>query len=127
MAARRGGAAAPGMRCQIDIDAEGAYSWRLMATNGRVIAVAARRYADFGSCRAAFERLCAEVVDLPGAVHHTSGGSGWVWRLRDRSGGEVAVSARAYERHSTCQAAYDRFRVLLAELGSGGVILWDEV
>ena len=97
-----------------------------MATNGRVIAVAARRYADYESCRAAFERLCVEVVDLPGAVHHTAGGSGWVWRLRDRAGGEVAVSARAYERHSTCQAAYDRFRVLLAELGSGGMILWDE-
>lgn len=126
MATRNGGAAAPGTRCQIDIGADGTYSWRLTATNGRVIAVAARTYRDYGACRAAFERLCADVAELPGAVHHTSGGSGWVWRLRDRAGAAVAVSSRAYERHSTCQAAYERFRALLAELGSSEVIAWGE-
>nr|WTB33224.1 hypothetical protein OG781_30440 [Streptomyces sp. NBC_00830] len=88
--------------------------------------MAARTYRDYGECRAAFERLCADVADLAGAVHHGSEGSGWVWRLRDRAGGTVAVSSRAYERHSTCPAAYERFRALLAELGSGGVIPWDD-
>ncbi|MGW1727725.1 hypothetical protein ACWCQK_33030 [Streptomyces sp. NPDC002306] len=88
--------------------------------------MAARTYRDYGACRAAFERLCADVAELPGAVHHTSGGSGWVWRLRDRAGAAVAVSSRAYERHSTCQAAYERFRALLAELGSSEVIAWGE-
>lgn len=126
MAARMGGAAVPGTRCQIDIGADGTYSWRLTATNGRVIAVAARTYRNYGECRAAFERLCADIGKLPGAVHHTAEGSGWVWRLRDGTGGAVAVSSRAYERHSTCQAAYERFRALLAELGSGGVIPWDD-
>lgn len=126
MATRMGGAAAPGTRCHMDIGADGTYSWRLTATNGRVIAVAARAYRDYGECRAAFDRMCTGVGELPGAVHHTSEGSGWVWRLRDRTGGAVAVSARSYERHSTCQAAYDRFRVLLAALGSGGVMSWDD-
>ncbi|MFE2421230.1 hypothetical protein [Streptomyces hokutonensis] len=88
--------------------------------------MAARMYRGYDECRAEFERLCAGITELPGAVHHTSEGSGWVWRLRDRAGGVVAVSARAYERHSTCQAAYERFRALLAELGSFGVIPWDD-
>ncbi|MFG2475148.1 hypothetical protein [Streptomyces fagopyri] len=91
-----------------------------------MIAVAARTYRNYGECRAAFERLCADIAELPGAVHHTAEGSGWVWRLRDNAGGAVAVSSRAYERHSTCQAAYERFRALLAGLGSGGVIPFDE-
>lgn len=126
MSTRMGGAAVPGTRCQIDIGADGTYSWRLTATNGRVIAVAARTYRAYGDCRAGFERMCADVGKLAGAVHHTSEGSGWVWRLRDPVGGTVAVSSRAYERHSTCQAAYERFRALLAELGSGGVIPWGD-
>ncbi|MFC4499771.1 MULTISPECIES: hypothetical protein [Streptomyces] len=91
-----------------------------------MIAVAARKYRDYGECRGAFERMCGDVGELTGAVHHTSEGSGWVWRLRDPGGGAVAVSSRAYERHSTCQAAYDRFRALLADLGSGGVIPWGD-
>lgn len=126
MSARMGGAAAPGTRCQIDIGADGTYSWRLTATNGRVIAVAARTYRDYGECRAGFERMCANVGKLTGAVHHTSEGSGWVWRLRDPAGGTVAVSSRAYERHSTCQAAYERFRALLTGLASGAVIPWGD-
>ncbi|MGW3633390.1 hypothetical protein ACWD7F_25085 [Streptomyces sp. NPDC005122] len=92
-----------------------------------MIAMAARTYRNYGECRAAFERLCADIAELPGAVHHTAEGSGWVWRLRDHAGGAVAVSSRAYERHSTCQAAYERFRALLAGLGPGGVIPWDDV
>jgi hypothetical protein len=91
-----------------------------------VIAVAAHTYRDYGACRGAFERMCADVASFAGAVHHTSEGSGWVWRLRDPLGGAVAVSSRAYERHSTCQAAYERFRALLAELGAGGPIPWIE-
>ncbi|MEH0576137.1 MULTISPECIES: hypothetical protein [Streptomyces] len=126
MSARMGGAAVPGTRCQIDIGADGTYSWRLTATNGRVIAVAARTYRDYGECRAGFERMCADVGKLTGAVHHTSEGSGWVWRLRDPVGGTVAVSSRAYERHSTCQAAYERFRALLTELGSGSATPWGD-
>ncbi|MFJ6568091.1 DUF1508 domain-containing protein [Streptomyces sp. NPDC091292] len=126
MAGRKGGAALPGTRCHIGIDADGTYSWRLIATNGRVIAVSAQTYRDFAECRAALERLSREVADLPGAVHHTSEGNGWVWRLRDPAGGALAVSSRAYERHSTCQAAYERFRALLTELGAGGAIPWDD-
>ncbi|MFB8772535.1 hypothetical protein [Streptomyces broussonetiae] len=88
--------------------------------------MAARAYRDYRECRSAFEWLCAEVRELPGGVHHTSEGSGWVWRLRDPEDGAVAVSSRAYERHSTCQAAYERFRAMLADLGTAEVIPWGE-
>ncbi|MFE6284894.1 hypothetical protein [Streptomyces sp. NPDC057877] len=91
-----------------------------------MVAIAARSYPGHDECRTAFEWLCAEVGRLPGGVHHTSGGNGWVWRLRDPGGGALAVSARAYERHSTCQSAYDRFRALLADLGAAEAIPWDE-
>ncbi|WP_328501835.1 DUF1508 domain-containing protein [Streptomyces sp. NBC_00457] len=128
MAARQGGAAVPGTRCQIDISADGSYLWRLTATNGRVVAVAALTYRSYAECRAAFEEMCAGVAGLPGGVHHTSEGNGWVWRLREPAGGALAVSSRSYERHSTCQAAYERFRALLGDLGSGGgVIAWDDM
>ncbi|MEU0964711.1 DUF1508 domain-containing protein [Streptomyces sp. NPDC005917] len=126
MTGRQGGAAVPGTRCQIDISADGSYLWRLTATNGRVIAVAAVTYRNYADCREAFEQMCARVEGLPGGVHHTSEGNGWVWRLRDPADGTLAVSSRAYERHSTCQAAYERFRALLADLGAGA-IAWDDM
>ncbi|MEU5028376.1 DUF1508 domain-containing protein [Streptomyces milbemycinicus] len=118
-----GGTGAFGTRCQIDVDAEGRYYWRLTAQNGRVVAVSAVAYADYGECRRSFGRLCVDAPAMLGGVQHNEGGNGWVWLARDARGKAVAVSARAYERHSTCQAAYDRFRGLLAELsvaGSGG-------
>jgi uncharacterized protein YegP (UPF0339 family) len=106
----------------MDMDTDGSCSWRLTASNGRVIAVAARSYGDHGECRAAFEQLCADIAELPGELHHSSEGTGWAWRLRDRSGQVAAVCSRTYERHSTCQTAYDRFRAILADVGPG--ILW---
>ncbi|MET8635754.1 DUF1508 domain-containing protein [Streptomyces sp. NPDC004096] len=126
MAAPKGGAAVRGTRCHMDTDTDGSCSWRLTASNGRVIAVSARPYADHGECRAGLEQLCADIEELQGELHHSSDGAGWAWRLRDRSGGVVAVSPRPYERHSTCQTAYDRFRLLLAEVGSGRTTLWDD-
>jgi uncharacterized protein YegP (UPF0339 family) len=110
-----------GTRCRIDIGEDGRYGWRLTANNGRVIAHGATTYRDDRACRAAFAALCDEAELLTGGVHHAAEHNGWVWRLRDREGHVQAVSARAYERHSTCQAAYDRFRVLLLGLGLGPV------
>ncbi|MFF4135673.1 DUF1508 domain-containing protein [Streptomyces mirabilis] len=56
-------------------------------------------------------------------MHHTAEGGGWVWRLRDGNGGAVAVSSRAYERHSTCRAAYERFRFSWpSSVGWGGPV-----
>ncbi|MEW2244191.1 DUF1508 domain-containing protein [Streptomyces sp. NPDC026666] len=109
----------------MDIDADGSSWWRLTASNGRVIAVAARSYGDHGACRAAFERLCADAEGLQGELHHVQEGTGWAWRLRDSGGGLAAVSARTYERHSTCRTAYDRFWALLVELGAGRLTVWD--
>lgn len=108
---------ATGARCRIDIDSDGGYGWRMVAQNGRVVAVSAGSYGEYGECRAAFEELCARQQDLTGGVQHTPGGNGWMWLLRDRGGRATVVSARAYERHSTCRAAYERFRALLAEMG----------
>lgn len=113
-----GGAAGVGARCRIDIDDEGFHSWRLTAQNGRTVAVGATAYPDYGECLRAFGRLCAGSEGLPGGVQHAADSNGWVWRLRGADGQTVAVSSRAYERHSTCQTAYDRFRALLAEIGA---------
>ncbi|MFJ4460547.1 hypothetical protein [Streptomyces sp. NPDC088928] len=112
-----GRADAMGARCRIDIDTDGGYGWRLIAQNGRVVAVSALSYGEHGACRAAFEELCAGQQGLTGGVQHTPGGNGWMWLLRDRNGRATVVSARAYERHSTCRAAYERFRGLLAAMG----------
>jgi uncharacterized protein YegP (UPF0339 family) len=107
-------------RCQIGVDGAGRYSWRLIAQNGRVVAVSATAYGDHATCRAAFEALCAGHEGVSGGVQHpAAGGSGWAWLLRDAQGGPAAVSGRAYERHSTCRAAYERFRALLPDLASG--------
>ncbi|MFI1097097.1 hypothetical protein [Streptomyces sp. NPDC020917] len=121
-----GGGAALGTRCQIDIGESGRFSWRLTASNGRVIALGAIAYPDEAACREAFEGLCRQPELLTGGVQHAAETSGWVWRLRDGEGRVRAVSARAYERHSTCQAAYERFRVLLLALRETPASLWGD-
>ncbi|MFI6642116.1 hypothetical protein [Streptomyces sp. NPDC050504] len=102
-----------GTRCQIDIDGHGSYGWRMIAQNGRVVAVSGLAFREYGDCLAAFERLRTDSARLVGAVQHSAEGNGWVWLLRDGDGRPIAVSARAYERHSTCRSAYERFRGLL--------------
>ncbi|SEF94543.1 hypothetical protein SAMN05216223_102561 [Actinacidiphila yanglinensis] len=115
-----------GTRCQIDIGEDGWYSWRLTANNGRVIALGAVTHPDEKACRAAFEALCEAAASLLGGVQHAAESNGWIWRLRDADGEVRAVSSRAYERHSTCQAAYDRFRVLLLDLGAAPSVPWGD-
>ncbi|WUH95766.1 DUF1508 domain-containing protein [Streptomyces sp. NBC_00433] len=112
-----------GTRCRIDVDEDGRFSWRLTANNGRVIALGARTYPDDAHCRAAFAVLCEQAAGLAGGVRHAAESNGWVWRLRGPDGQVHAVSARAYERHSTCQAALERFRVLLLGLGAADAAL----
>lgn len=115
-----------GTRCHVDINEAGWFSWRLTANNGRVIALGARTYPDEVSCKSAFRALCEGAADLAGGVQHAAESNGWVWRLRGPEGQVQAVSARAYERHSTCQAAYDRFRVLLSGLGAHETVRWGD-
>ncbi|WP_329135800.1 DUF1508 domain-containing protein [Streptomyces sp. NBC_01476] len=120
------GSGAVGSRCQIDIEENGWFAWRLTANNGRVIALGAETYPDDKSCRAAFEALCEESERLAGGVQHAAESNGWIWRLRDADGQVQAVSARAYERHSTCQAAYERFRVLLLGFREADALPWGD-
>ncbi|MFD4028770.1 hypothetical protein ACFWRV_35445 [Streptomyces sp. NPDC058576] len=89
----------------------------MIAQNGRVVAVSAQAFDAPGDCGRAFEELRDRHGEQTGAVQHTPSGNGWVWLLRKPNGDVTAVSARAYERHSTCRAAYDRFRSLLSEMG----------
>lgn len=103
------------MRCRIDLDTEGRYGWRMTAQNGRVVAVSAHAFKDYEACRDAFEALRTGYAEQAGAVQHTPSGNGWMWVLRRADGRTTAVSARAYERHSTCRAAYERFLALLGE------------
>lgn len=118
-------AVAAGMRCQIDINGAGGFGWRLVAPNGRSVAVSLTSQDTHDRCRAAFVRLCAEHGEIGGGVQHSTEG-GWVWLAWDTAGRHVAGSARTYERHATCRAAYDRFRALLPELVGAGPELWGE-
>ena len=120
------GGTALGTRCQIVVREGGWFSWQLTASNGRVIALGAKSFADESSCREGFEGLCKELESLSGGVQHASETNGWVWRLRDADGQVRAVSARAYERHSTCLAAYARFKVLLLALRETSALLWED-
>lgn len=124
--ARGAGTGGAGTRCQIDINEHGWVSWRLTANNGRVVALGARTYPDDDQCRAAFTVLCERAEGLAGGVQHAAESNGWVWRLRGPDGQVQAVSGRAYERHSTCQAAYERFRLLLLGLGAVDAVPWDD-
>ncbi|MEU9858839.1 DUF1508 domain-containing protein [Streptomyces sp. NPDC047974] len=107
------GTGVSGTRCLVDVRADGRYGWRLVAQNGRVVARSGQCFADHAACRAAFAALCAGHAAMGGGVQHTATGNGWVWLLRDADGHPAAYSGRAYERHSTCRAAYARFRALL--------------
>ncbi|UUU31304.1 hypothetical protein JIX56_16115 [Streptomyces sp. CA-210063] len=114
------------MRCQIDIDARGRFGWRLVASNGRSVAVSPAVHESHARCRAAFMRVCGLHATLGGGIQHTAEGSGWVWFVWDGGGRSVATSARTYERHATCRASYERFRALLATLDPGDPELWGE-
>ncbi|MGW3949914.1 hypothetical protein ACWEKM_02835 [Streptomyces sp. NPDC004752] len=118
--------AVAGIRCQVDIDGQGRFGWRLVAPNGRSVAVSLTWHDSHARCRAALHRLCTRHADMGGGVQHSSDGGGWVWAVWDQSGRHLAGSARTYERHATCRASYDRFRALLAELASAGPELWGE-
>ncbi|WP_210593903.1 hypothetical protein [Streptomyces sp. GESEQ-35] len=127
---RSGGAARPavaivGMRCQIDINGEGGFGWRLVAPNGRSVAVSLTSHDSHARCRDAFVRLCARHAETGGGIQHSTEG-GWVWVIWDRAGKHLAGSARTYERHATCRSSYDRFRAMLPELGHAGPELWGE-
>lgn len=124
--AARAAAGAPGTRCQIDIDGKGGYGWRLIASNGRPVAVTRISYDSHALCRGAFIALCAGHDRYTGGIQHSAGGGGWIWVLRDESGAAVAASPRTYERHATCRSAYDRFRAMLPELTPEQGALWGE-
>ncbi|MER5912477.1 hypothetical protein ABT124_18790 [Streptomyces sp. NPDC001982] len=68
-----GGTARPavavtGMRCLIDLDGAGRFGWRLVASNGRAVAVSVASYASHARCRAAFLWLCGEHADMAGGI-----------------------------------------------------------
>ncbi|WP_211280127.1 hypothetical protein [Streptomyces lushanensis] len=115
---------AAGVRCQTDIDADGRYGWRVVAQNGRVVAVSAIAFATYERCRASFEEVCRQHAVLTGGVQHTQENNGWMWIVRNEVGQRTIESARSYERYSTCRAAYARFRDLLRELGESGEFPW---
>ncbi|MFF0589407.1 hypothetical protein ACFYWD_25955 [Streptomyces sp. NPDC003781] len=117
---------AAGLRCLIDIDGSGGFGWRLVAPNGRPVAVSLTSHDTHDGCRAAFVRLCERHEEVGGGVQHSPEGS-WVWAVWDRSGQHLAGSARAYERHATCRASYERFRAALPELHLSGPGLWGVV
>lgn len=114
--AARSAAGTTGTRCQIDIDAQGGYGWRLIASNGRAVAVAGVSFDSPARCRKAFADLCAGHARHSGGIQHRPGGGGWIWVLRDGAGTVVAASPRTYERHATCRSAYERFRAMLPVL-----------
>jgi uncharacterized protein YegP (UPF0339 family) len=115
MSGDRTGVTGAGAQCQISRSANGDYHWRMKAQNGRVVAVAAHGHARLSTCRAAFEDLRRRAADLNCVMLHApEHGNGWFWSARDSDGRAVARSDRAYERYSTCQAAYERFAALLA-------------
>ncbi|CAL9470214.1 hypothetical protein SUDANB145_02810 [Streptomyces sp. enrichment culture] len=113
------------MRCLIDIDGAGGFGWRLVAPNGRPVAVSLTSHDTHDRCRAAFERLCERYAEVGGGVQHSTEG-GWVWAVWDRSGRHVAGSARTYERHATCRTSYERFRATLPQLRYSGPELWGD-
>ncbi|MER5944293.1 hypothetical protein ABT121_44245 [Streptomyces sp. NPDC001928] len=124
--AGRSAVAVVGMRCQIDINGEGGFGWRLVASNGRSVAVSLTSHDTHNRCREAFLRLCRRHDDMAGGVQHSIEGGGWVWAVWDTAGAHLAGSARTYERHATCRSSYERFRAMLPELAYAGPELWGE-
>lgn len=116
---------AGGVRCQTEVDTDGRYSWRIVAQNGRMVAESATAYGSYEQCRDAFDALCRQHDVLAGGVQHTAEANGWMWVVRDKDERRAIVSARSYQRYSTCRAAYNRFRELLRQLSDDGEMSWD--
>jgi hypothetical protein len=88
--------------------ADGSFGWRMVAANGRPLAVSYQTYDDADAARAAFDRLVEE-PDLVCEVSHPPGGVGWTWLVLSSDGTRSASAARDFGRRDACLRSYEQF------------------
>ncbi len=95
-------------------DKAGEYRWRLVASNGEIIADSGEGYASKDGARQAVERIQsyapnADVLDVGYAafeVYEDNAGE-WRWRLRHRNGNILGDSGEGYDSRSGAHDAIE--------------------
>ncbi|MBD0692412.1 DUF1508 domain-containing protein [Streptomyces sp. CBMA123] len=93
---------------------DGRYRWQLKASNGRVVAITSALFETPGEAERGFDGLRAVAAELTARITHVRDGIGWIWVIPGSRTLPEVRSSRAYERYATCQNAFRRFVVLLA-------------
>lgn len=87
---------------------DGVFGWRMLAANGRPLAVSAQAFPDTGTAQSAFQALVQE-PDLVCEVSHPPSGVGWTWLTIGPDGAAVATAARDFGRRDACLRSYEQF------------------
>lgn len=91
--------------------------WRLVAANGRSIAVSSDWFADRAQALAALGTVCREVGRFTVQTTHAGSSVQWAWTAVDTDGVAMAAGDRVFARYGTCVSAYNRFVATARELG----------
>lgn len=98
--------ARPHLETTVDLD--GAFGWRVVAANGRALAVSVGVFADPAASQADFDELVGQ-RDLTREVTHPQGGVGWTWLAIGLDSRALACAPRMFERRATCLRSYQQF------------------
>lgn len=84
------------------------FGWRLVGGNNYELGRSVTTADTVEECRAAVQRLKADVDVLTTRVRRGAAEAAWVWVV-EADGVAVAASGRAYQRQRECQYALDHF------------------
>lgn len=90
------------MRFEIDRNSAGQYIWRLVASNGRIIATAGESYVNKADCIHGIN-LVKGTTSVTQYTFYQDTQRQWRWRLDATNGQIIAVSSEAYHNRQDCE------------------------
>jgi uncharacterized protein YegP (UPF0339 family) len=114
-------------KLEIYEDAADEWRWRLVASNGEIIADGGEGYASKSDAKRAVERVRthapdADVLDVGHAAFevYEDGAGEWRWRLRHRNGNIIADGGEGYSSRSAVHDAIESVKRNAPGAGVGG-------
>lgn len=92
------------MKFQIDFNSARQYIWRLLASNGRILATAGESYVHKHDCVHGIN-LVKGTTSVTQYETYQDSANHWRWRLVATNGQIIAVSSESYWNRSDCEHA----------------------
>ena len=97
----------------VDTDDAGAWSWRLIAADGRPVATSDERFSSRADAEARAVRFREEAVSAALVIYADDGGA-WHWQAEARDGRALATSGGSFTTRSGARADAEAVRQGLA-------------